>query len=277
MTPRIQAARLLILVLALAGWAGTERRLSAGVAPPAVTPEQRAAIAKYVEKGFPSPERPWSGTDYAAFANALGKIKADDSLPFPRKGDKETGPLFERVVSEENLRMSRDTTLPIPTRFKEASGIMATLPPILMAYLDPQAAHQKFGPELLDLMAHTLRSQDIVFDLAQKFYDGLSPEQKADPVRLNGLKQMKAGLAQTIDGILQTISETSQYEKGDLEVFAGQLPPLLAPIWPLLEVSVRQEFEIRIQKLSESHSDPAIRTSLTKLLQALKTSAKSPQ
>ena len=90
-----------------------------------------------------------------------------------------------------------------------------------------------------------LSTADRVLELSQKIDDGLSPEQKADPSRLDGLKKTKSGVAQTIDGVLTTLTEVSQYEKADLARFADKLPKLLPPLWPHIEPSVGLEYTLR--------------------------------
>jgi hypothetical protein len=272
MVPRLSALASVTLLLVSPGRAWAETRVSTQVAA-----AQSAGIDKYIEKGFPSPDRPWSANEYQAFAEAMDKIKADGSLPIPRKGDTQTGPLFDRLVSTENLEMSQTPSLPVGTRLVAASNLMLKLSPVLLAYYDQKAAHQEFGAEVLEVMAYILQSEDVMCAVAQQFLDGLSPQERGNPARVDGLKKMKGGVAQTINGALSTLNELSQYEKADLDRFAKRLVTLLPPLWPRIDETVRLEFSVRVKKLAESHTDDAIRQSMVQLESALKNSSAPPR
>ena len=152
---------------------GSNREFALWAPPPPPRPQSASGRGSFCPEGRDRKvhrervplylSRPWSASDYQAFSDSLDKIIADGSLPIPRKGDKLSGPLVDRLVNDENLDLSRTANLPLGTRLFMANSIMGRLPAYRIGVLRSERTHQKLGTvRRFELFAYMLSTADRV-------------------------------------------------------------------------------------------------------------------
>ena len=242
-------------------------------APPAqVNPPSRTENLKpgaYLEKGMPAPDRPWSAKDFEEATRLLSSIKADGSLPLPRLRDDPSGGVFARLIDPSGLRLAEEKSLPINQRVAEALTILNATNRALTVYLVNKDERQPFGAEVLELVLFEMRVVDRVSTLVDGFTAALTPEQRAQPARQEGMKQMRGGFALVVVGAMTMLGETRQYSAEELRGFAARFPDRLPPLWPLLPIPARAENLAKIQAFAKAHPDPEFRKSMALLVKKL--------
>src|SRR5262245_28680657 len=73
----------------------------------------RAGTDVFLEAGIAASDREWTGPDYAQAAEIL----ATGKVPLPQESDEIGRALVRRMTSLDNLKLFRDSTLPIESRF----------------------------------------------------------------------------------------------------------------------------------------------------------------
>lgn len=63
-----------------------------------------AADLYYLGQRIPDIQKPWDSHDYQVLIDALKKIEETQKNALPRRSGEFTGPLYLRMVSEENFR-----------------------------------------------------------------------------------------------------------------------------------------------------------------------------
>jgi hypothetical protein len=59
----------------------------------------------YQRLGMPDYKKVWTNDDYVSCNITLSSLKINDPLSLPRKNSRKSGPLFKRMVSEENISL----------------------------------------------------------------------------------------------------------------------------------------------------------------------------
>ncbi|MGE3855160.1 MAG: hypothetical protein AB7K09_25740, partial [Planctomycetota bacterium] len=120
---RIPLAVFLLVALAGCGCgsgngpaAGTDNTdADAGNTTNAADSDTTLTIAQYRSLGIPDPDRSWTPDEYQRVVSALGKLAAEHPDQLPRISSRRSGPVFARMVANENLT-AFDEGLPLETR-----------------------------------------------------------------------------------------------------------------------------------------------------------------
>ena len=101
-------------------------------------------------------------------------------------------------------------------------------------YLAAFSQHAAGASELVELAGAQLRLCVVLIALVNEFLPTLDKDDPAYSVRVDGLKQMKAGLASVVAGSLQTLTESHAYRPSELRRLFGFLERSLPDILPEL-------------------------------------------
>ena len=146
--------------------------------------------------------------------------------------------------------------MPLDARFPQAINYYQTSNQVLKLYLSAYLKKDVRDSELVELMGAQLRSTVVMLELVDEF---LPTIKKGDPkyqVRMQGLEQMKRGLASVIAGGLQTLTERESYRGSELARLVGYMQETFPLIVPRLPPGARTETLIRLEKMQV---DPAMK------------------
>jgi hypothetical protein len=105
-------------------------------------------------------------------------------------------------------------------------------------------------------MGAQFRATVVVLELVDEFLPTLKKDDPKYQVRMQGLEQMKRGLASVVAGGLQTITERESYRGSELARLVGHMQETFPLIVSRLPLDVRTETLIRLEKLQ---ADPAMK------------------
>lgn len=228
-----------------------------------------AAELFYLGQKIPDIQRPWSSVDYQQLIAALAKIDSSQANALPRRSGEFTGPIYQRLVSEENFRPQLNIYAPLELRQNEAREVLFQLKELMRLYFNFKAKVQPYGAEALGLMTHSLRQQAVLFTLTTEFWMTLSRNEQSNPVRLQGLQETKAAAAMLGSSALDYLALTAQFNRADLVLYGAELSKQLPELFVHLREEVRAELLVRIADQAEQHPYGEIRTSLSELLPVL--------
>ena len=228
-----------------------------------------AAELFYLGQKIPDIQRPWTSADYRQLIAALEKIDSSQANALPRRSGEFTGPIYQRLVSEENFRPQLNIYAPLELRQNEAREVLFQLKELMRLYFNFQAKVQPYGAEALGLMTHSLRQQAVLFTLTTEFWMTLARSEQSNPVRLQGLQDTKVAAAMLGSSALDYLALTAQFNRADLVLYGAELSKQLPELFVHLREEVRAELLVRIADLAEQHPYGEVRTSLGELLPVL--------
>jgi len=229
----------------------------------------RAAELFYLGEKIPDVQRPWNSADYRQMIAALEKIDKTQANALPRRSGEFTGPIYLRLVSEENFKPQLNIYAPLELRQNEAREVLLQLKELMRLYFDFSAKQQPYGAEALGLMTYSMRQQAVLFTLTTEFWTTLSPNEQRNPVRLKGLQEAKAAAAMLTSSALDYLQLSKQFSRDDLVLYGAELAKQLPDLFVHLPAAARPELLARIEQLAASHSYPQVRSSLSELVPVL--------
>lgn len=229
----------------------------------------RAAELFYLGEKIPDVQRPWNSADYRQMLAALEKIDKTQANALPRRSGEFTGPIYLRLVSEENFKPQLNIYAPLELRQNEAREVLLQLKELMRLYFDFGAKQQPYGAEALGLMTYSMRQQAVLFTLTTEFWTTLSPNEQRNPVRLKGLQEAKAAAAMLTSSALDYLQLSKQFSRDDLVLYGAELAKQLPDLFVHLPAAARPELLARIEQLAASHSYPQVRSSLSELVPVL--------
>ncbi|WP_416367135.1 hypothetical protein [Pseudomonas tohonis] len=228
-----------------------------------------AAELFYLGQKIPDIQRPWNSHDYQQLIEALDKVDRTQVNALPRRSGEFTGPIYTRMVSEENFKPQLNIYAPLELRQNEAREVLFRLKELMRLYFDFKAAQQPYGAEALGLMSYSMRQQAILFTLTVEFWMTLSESEQSKPVRLQGLQETKEAAAMLTSSALDYLGLTRQFNREDLVLYAAELGKQMPELFIHLRSDVRAQLMARVGELAEKHPYAEVRSSMADLLPVL--------
>jgi len=223
----------------------------------------------YLGQRIPDIQRPWNSADYQQLIEALKKIEESQKNSLPRRSGEFTGPIYQRMVSEDNFRPQMNIYAPLELRQNEAREVLFKLKELMRLYFDFRAAKQPYGAEALGLMSYSLREQAILFNLTVEFWMTLAQSEQRNPVRLQGMREAKAAASMLTSSALDYLGLTAQFERQDLVLYSAELSKQMPELFVHLPGEVRGQLLARVRQFAEQHPDAEVRDNLRDLLPVL--------
>lgn len=223
----------------------------------------------YLGQRIPDIQRPWTSLDYQQLIDALQVVDKTQTNALPRRSGEFTGPIYLRMVSEDNFRPQLNIYAPLELRQNEAREVLFKLKELMRLYFDFRAAKQPYGAEALGLMSYSLREQAILFNLTVEFWMTLAQSEQRNPVRLKGMQEAKAAAAMLTGSALDYLGLTAQFERQDLVLYSAELAKQMPELFVHLPGEVRGQLLTRIQQFAEQHPYPEVRQNMHDLLPVL--------
>jgi len=223
----------------------------------------------YLGQRIPDIQRTWTSEDYQQLIDALKKIEETQANSLPRRSGEFTGPIYQRMVSEENFRPQMNIYAPLELRQNEAREVLFKLKELMRLYFDFRAAKQPYGAEALGLMSYSLREQAILFNLTVEFWMTLAQSEQRNPVRLKGMQEAKAAAAMLTSSALDYLDLTAQFERQDLVLYSAELAKQLPELFVHLPGETRGQLLARVQAFADKHPYPEVQENMRDLLPVL--------
>jgi len=238
--------------------------LQAAPAAQAAIPDRTLRAESYVEMGMPSYDRKWIGKDFLVAAQVLQTVAQRDAGELPRYGSLKSGPMFDRIVSPQNLTFLTDKSLTLSDR--TASGFYAVtgLTQILKTYLAAVEAKKVGAGNVVELMGAELRYCNVLGQLNEEVRLSIPANDPNRAARLEGLKRARAGMAVAVSGVLEmlTVTDCSAASRARLaQVCLETLPSII----PRLTTASQTEMLLRLDTLIDAPQVEAFRPTIVQL------------
>ncbi len=211
---------------------------------------------EYLRLGLPAQDREWSGDDMVKAERTLASLVQTGYRQLPRYKSERSGEMFARLTSPQNLDLFKNRTLPIEARFPQALNYFGAGNQVLKLYLAGFLKKEVGDSELVELMGSQFRSTVVILELVDEFLPTIKKDDPKYQARMEGLDQMKRGLAGVVAGSLQTLTERESYRESELVKLVGYMRDTFPLIVPRLPPGARTETLLRLEKMQE---DPALK------------------
>jgi hypothetical protein len=190
----------------------------------------------------------------ATAAAAVQTIAGTTPERLPRFNSAQSGAIFSRITSPENMDIYRNKTLPLEARFPDFILYGSSLSTITKTYLATALEHKTTSDELIELTGANLRATQLQLDIVKEFLPTMSKQDPSYEVRLAGLRQMQDGLASVAVGsTIMLADEEKEYgptPDGRSRLLAHcreSLPAIAQHLRP----ATQRELELRLAQIAQ--------------------------
>ncbi len=225
-------------------------------------------LADYIAAGMPAYDRTWSGADMEKALKVLQEVAKDRNL-LPRYGSDRSGKLFDRIVSEDNLRLYQDPAIPFSTRFSMYAQYTEAINGITKMYVSVASTDANFAPDFAEIAGaglRTIRTGLTLTDQKLATFDRSHPQYAA---AMAAAERGKRGMATVVAGCFQMLEELPGSQSQTRKRLVAHLQATLPDIMPRLPPGSRAEFKLRLEKMVRAPSMKDIQPDLESLVKRL--------
>lgn len=256
---------LIAFVLMSYSLAGCGQPATPAVQPaPQASSERPAAVAsstdesltsgEYVGLGMPADDRDWSSADMVQAHKTLSSLPGGHAN-LPRYQSDRSGAMFARLTTPQNLELFRNRSLPLEGRLPLALDFGDASTKTFKLYLSAFLSNKVRDSEMIELLGAELRLAVVNVELLGELLPTLDKDDPTYAVRMQGVEQMKRGLASFVMGALQTFDERQSYRQSELLRLADYVRDTFPTLVPFLPPGARTEAKATLKKML---ADPAM-------------------
>ena len=234
-----------------------------------VVEDRSLTIEAYLQLGMPSPDRMWTPEDYAQAVRVLKSIAQKDPRELPRYKSQNSGKLFERISSRDNLAAMLNQNLPLNIRLPLVDGYVEGVKQTMIVYFEPSSRGIILDAEIIEVFGLMLKLAQETTRTANEFMASIPKDDPKLSVRQEGFVRMKEGLVTTFDGAIISLGETTFYRAQTRVRLCGYLQETLPPILREFPTTVQTEIPLRIKRMEENESDEQVKKALGNLIKAV--------
>lgn len=230
----------------------------------------------YMDKGMPPIDRPWVVADYVQAVKVLKDITYMINYVLPRHDGPNSGPVFARFVSEDNLAFLSDESIPGGERLKRLNGLISGIRRVQPVYQVWEKRKSHLGPgwifdeEMTEFVGFRLKTSVGALKLVSGIVDGLpdaSDKKIAWEKKLDKLRQMHC---QTASGLMHQLTRENDYRKPARRRMARYFLQQVPLVYKHGDESNRKMLRDRIDEIAAGLRDPEMKKTLAELRAVLK-------
>ena len=224
----------------------------------------RAGSNVFIESGIAASDREWTGPDYAQAAEIL----ATGKVPLPQESDEIGRALVRRMTSLDNLKLFRDSTLPIESRFANYIPLINGANSIFKLYLASLNAGKSVHREVAEYMSFLLYVAAVDVDLMEEYIPKIAKDDRY-AARMEGVKKMHSGLTTIFVGAEISLSERAIYSDEDLSILLRAMASTLPTMKAWFSDDYRHELRHKLQSDRSKFTRQEDIQNIDKMLEAL--------
>lgn len=211
---------------------------------------------------YPPADEEWNSTHYAALAQRV----ESEGLALPTLSGKDTKPVFERMVSVENipLRVGMNKEVAVTLRYQKLEPALPPLHKLVALYSNEAHKGKPYGTELARLMIYETKAAGTLLSIGDPYLATLVSDKRYQ-FHVANLDQFKKDARQIYVGLVQSMSETRLYAKSDLLRMVGGALNELPAYHPILTNEDRQTIVQKLTAQISTTSDGELKKAFTDL------------
>lgn len=220
-----------------------------------------AAFAQ--ENKLPSIDKEWTIEDYKSFNNYLNTISLDS---YPTLKNEKTKALFQKIISSDYKSFLRDEAISLDVKGPYMMNYQKNIGEVLSKYLAGYAKGNDFGIELMHLEGTAIDISAEMIPMIREFMKTLDKNDKTYQVRMNGIKQMRLGLKQQLEGVWIIIRDTENLSTEERIILSEYFLNAAVSILNFIDPADKKEFVTKVKKYIPFEPNQKVKTLLSQLL-----------
>ncbi len=210
----------------------------------------------------------------AAVAEILTKMEAEKGGRLPRYESVNSGKVFSRLTSAQNLDPYRDRKIDINIRLPQLQAYAKASGQIFKIYIDAFSKKNAGSSELVEIFGHLLRASAV----AKELFDEIIPTyRKDDPdydAHMEGVERGRLGFAVLVLGCLDSLPDKSPSRGTEFSRSLAYMIETLPKIVPALTAEQQRTVMLRLDKLIQDPSKRDLHPELVALRDKINTALK---
>lgn len=225
------------------------------------------SLHEYLDAGVPSPDREWQSQDLMTFLRSLRNLDREIASVLPRHNSEQSGLLFARLTSDENLNFHRNKSLPLQTRFVDALQYGEAFNQLFKHYMNAFSNKTVSDRDVVEMMGMTMQIQVVMSELVDEFVPTLNKRDPTYFTRMEGIDGMKKSWAAVYAGSLRTLTEHHVYRMSELKRFSRYVERTMPGIYPQLTDLSQREILLKLQKFETDAKMSELRPEISRLIE----------
>ena len=237
--------------------------------------EEALTAKEYADRGVPPVEKPWTVDELSAAAKALTAVAQRKSKQLPRYKGARSGGIFSQLTSDHYLKVIKDKSIPIETRFQQVIGLLRRSNQLFLTYANALTAGTKLDEEVIELTGAQLRLTATFITFMDEMIPTLDKNNPQHQVRIKAYANMGNRLADIVNGATITLAEKAHYRpraRVRLIAYEKQTFPVIVPRLP---AKALQQVVNRLETLSQDKAYADLQPGLRELLELVRGLEKS--
>jgi len=223
-------------------------------------------VAEYRKMGMPDPAVSWSKDEYAQALSVLRNLKLYGSLTMPKKFSNNSGDIFKRLVSKENMAFLDDTTLSARDKAFRIQHFSSFQAGMIGLYSYKVKDLRYYRDELVDLYIFGLLVHNNMLDLSEELSQSGN---KMDIVLTAGNSFVIKEYTDLTMKILKEQLNSKIYRNKDLKRLSKSLTESLTQNWKRIGSADKQKIIVEIQNVIHKSRSKFIENNYQQLLSLL--------
>lgn len=223
-------------------------------------------LKEYQTKGMPDINKAWLQGELMKAYNTLINIKIKSFESLPRKGSRNSGTLFSRLISKENLSFLDDPSISLKDKALDTQPAARFVNELSRIYTDDLKPQQYYSEELIDIFIFEMYLRKRMLDLAEQIMNSKDPEVTAMQA---GRKGIVNGYVNLIITMIRNQEKTETFSARQLKKLNNEVAISLEENIKYLDPETKQFISSEIKKVTDSSASVSLKRINEELLQLL--------
>ncbi len=232
-------------------------------------PDNSVSLDLYVAMRIPDPRANWSLEDYKKAMKILKQIRGKDKYTLPRKGNPESGIIFDKITDPQIFSPLIDTAIALDKRLLLADQYTALPNDVLSLYKEPFHQTERFGKEVIGCYEFITAFSGTLIFLVDELI--LTVGKKNAPPDLLSLREdVGAELYRVLMFFLEVLDEDKR--RFDLDVqrqLVEKLEIIFPTYWYLLDLNMQYGIIEKVKKIQGEREEDDIKKNMNALVDLL--------
>lgn len=184
---------------------------------------------------------------------------------YPTLKNEQTRATFKKIISQDYKEILQNTSgLNVKAQF--LGEYQNTINKILKKYLAATIKQNQYGIELMYLQGTLIDISAEMVSLLKEFIKTLDRNDESYQVRMDGVKQVKLGLKQQLEGVFIIIRDVQNTSDEERIILSKYLANSGGSILLFLDEAYRKDYSLKIQKQLSVESNQKLKNLLMELI-----------
>jgi hypothetical protein len=217
-----------------------------------------------IAKGLPDMSKEWSYRDYQQFYQYVSKLPR--SIMLPHFSSEKSSAIMMKYEAHIIRPVLTDRSVDLNLRLQIVIEMQMATKETLKVYINRHFSGEDYSTEMAVLMGINFAIGAQLMDRLDEFLPTLDPSSPTYSTRMEGLKQVKYGIATMFQAWVVALGETKNYTKDELIRMSRYVEKHGPPLTRKLDQDQQDRIKTDLNRISSQSPIPEIRKIASDLL-----------